>query len=193
MVDKSHTTYPLPLAASLNDMPLNQALQERHSSREFRTDELTVPLISSLLWAGFGVNRVGGKRTAPSAYNVQDIAIYLATGKGLFRYDAASHSLAALLSEDLRPFTGTQGFVATAPLNLVYVSDYDKIGASGEECLQWSWAHTGCIVQNIYLACTALGLATVVRSTIDRQSLGLRMELNGSQHITLAQTLGYPI
>ena len=169
-----------------------QTLQERHSGREFRPDELPVSVLAALLWAGFGVNRPDGKRTAPSAYNVQDIDIHLATGKGLFRYTAASHSLDALLPNDLRPFTGTQGFVAAAPLNLVYVSDYSRINASAEDCLQWSWAHSGCIAQNIYLACAALGLATVVRSTLDRLALGLRMGLNANQHITLAQTIGYP-
>jgi SagB-type dehydrogenase family enzyme len=169
-----------------------QALQERHSTRTFRADELPASVIAAILWSGFGVNRPDGKRTAPSAYNVQDIDIYLATGKGLYHYEAAGHSLAALLPDDLRPFAGTQGFVATAPLNLVYVSDYSRIGASAEDCLQWSWAHSGCIAQNVYLACAALGLATVVRSTFDRAVLSERMGLGENQHITLAQTIGYP-
>jgi nitroreductase len=191
-VDGSYSTYPLPTPQIPNNMPLMQALQERHSTRTFRADELSVSAIAAILWAGFGVNRPDGKRTAPSAYNVQDIDIYLATGKGLFRYEAAGHSLAALLPDDLRPFTGTQGFVATAPLNLVYVSDYNRIGASAEDCLQWSWAHSGCIAQNVYLACAALGLAAVVRSTFDRVALSERMGLGENQHITLAQTIGYP-
>ena len=183
----------LPSPQFPSNMPLLQALQERHSSRVFQLDELPLVLLSAILWAGFGVNRTGGKRTAPSAYNVQDIDIYLVTGKGLFRYQAEDLSLLALLPDDLRLYTGTQGFVTAAPLNLVYVSDYSKMDTTDEERLQWSWAHSGFIAQNVYLACAALGLATVVRSTIDRQELGQRMKLNQNQHITLAQTLGYPV
>jgi len=191
-VDGSYSTYALPSPQISNLMPLMQALQERHSSRNFRLDELPVPLLSAILWAGFGVNRPDGKRTAPSAHNVRDIGIYLVTGKGLFRYEADGHVLTALLSGDLRPYTGTQGFVTTAPLNLVYVSDYSKMDTTDEERMQWSWAHTGFIAQNVCLACAAIGLATVVRSSFDRQELGRWLELNQDQHITLAQTLGYP-
>jgi SagB-type dehydrogenase family enzyme len=191
-VDGSFSFYALPTPQFASNMPLLQSLQERHSNRKFRADELPVSMIASILWAGFGVNRTDGKRTAPSAYDVQDIDIYLATSKGLFSYDAPNHSLVSILPDDLRTFTGTQGFVAAAPLNLVYVSDYSKFSASNEECMQWSWAHSGCIAQNVYLACAALGLATVVRSTINRATLAKQMSLNTNQHITLSQTVGYP-
>lgn len=191
VVDGNNKIYALPLPQFPNSMPLMQALQERHSSRDFRPDELALPFLSAILWAGFGVNRPDGKRTAPSANNVQDIDIFLVTGKGLFRYEADGHRLSALLPGDLRPYTGAQGFAATAPLDLVYVSDYDRMNTTTEERTQWSWAHSGCIAQNVYLACAALGLATVVRSTIDRQELSRRMGLNQNQHITLAQTVGY--
>jgi hypothetical protein len=190
--DGSYKTYTLPSPQFPNFMPLMQALQERHSSRDFRLDELPIPLLSAILWAGFGVNRPNGKRTVPSANNVRDIDIYLVAGKGLFRYEADGHSLSALLPDNLRPYTGTQGFAATAPLDLVYVSDYGRMDTTDEERMQWSWAHSGFIAQNVYLACAALGLATVIRSSINRQELGRRMELNQNQHITLAQTLGYP-
>lgn len=189
--DGSYAFYPLP-QPQLPAVSLQQALQERRSRRQFRADELPIHVIAALLWTGFGVNRPDGRRTAPSAYDVRDIDIYLATAKGLFRYNAPGHRLLPLLPDDLRLLTGTQTFVAAAPLGLVYVSDYSRMNASDEERLQWSWAHTGCIAQNVYLACAALGLAVVVRSTLDRAALAKRMNLNSSQHITLAQTIGYP-
>jgi len=194
MADVSAKAFSLPSPQFSNPFPLMQALQERHSSREFQPDELPVALITAVLWAGFGVNRTDGKRTAPSANNVRDIDIYLITGKGLFRYEADNRSLTGLLPGDLRGYAGMQGYNLVAPLILVYVSDYSRLGmASDEERVQWSWAHSGCIAQNVYLACAALGLATVVRSSFDHLELGSRMELNPNQHITLVQTLGYPV
>ena len=60
--------------------PLMQALQERKSTREFGSRELPLQVLSNLLWAAFGVNRPdSGGRTAPSALNWQEIAVYVAT------------------------------------------------------------------------------------------------------------------
>jgi len=183
---------PLPGPSFPADMPFQQLLQARKSSRSFRQDELPLVIISSLLWAGFGVNRSDGRRTAPSANNVQDMDICLVTQQGVFRYRAVDHTLVPLLAADLRSSTGTQSFVSSAPVDLVYVSNYARIPASSEECLQWSWAHSGCIAQNIYLACALLGLATVVRSSIDCAMLGTQLGLGPAEHITLSQTIGYP-
>ena len=52
-----------------------EALKKRHSSREFAPDALPLPLLSNLLWAAYGVNRVEGGRTAPSALNAQEIDV----------------------------------------------------------------------------------------------------------------------
>ena len=188
---------PLPAPRTEMGIPLMRALSLRASSREFRSDEPPLQLISDLLWAAFGVNRPGtGKRTAPSAYNVQDMDVYLATAKGLFLYDALRHSLQPVLPDDLRAATGAQGFVAQAPLNLVYVSDAARLAAGGigssEDQLAFSWAHSGLIAQNVNLFCASEGLATVVRSTVSREALAGRMGLPEGQRITLAQTVGYP-
>jgi SagB-type dehydrogenase family enzyme len=187
------TNYPLPDPRLDGGLPLMRSLSERHSTRSYKPDDIPVQVLSDLLWAAFGVNRPQtGGRTAPSAYGVQDIDIYLVTSNGLLRYQPAGHNLLALLPDDLRVFTGTQSFVAAAPVNLVYVSDYRKMAAYPDDRERWSWAHSGCIAQNVYLACVSLGLATVVRSTLDRVQLAGRIGLEADQHITLAQTVGYP-
>lgn len=191
-IDGTYSSLSLPEPFFSPSLSLFQALRERQSSRTFRTDELPLSIISNLLWAGFGVNRQNRKRTAPSANNVQDIDLYLATGKGLFLYEAQNHYLVPLMDDDLRSLTGSQEFAANAPLNFVYVSNYTRINAADEDRLEWSWAHSGCIAQNVYLACSVMDLATVVRSSINRPVLAGRMGLNKYQHITLSQTLGYP-
>ncbi len=185
--------FNLPSPRQAGGMPLMQALHERHSTRSFREDAIPAQALSDLLWAAFGINRpANGGRTAPSAYDARDIEIFLTTSYGLFRYSAENHGLRKENAGDLRSLTGTQSFVRSAPLNLVYVSDYRKFNAAPEDCERWSWAHSGCIAQNVYLACSSLGLATVVRSTINREPLSEMLGLGSQQHITLAQTIGYP-
>lgn len=165
---------------------LMQVLKDRRSSREFSTEKLPIQVLSNLLWAAFGINRPdSGGRTAPSAVNWQEIDIYAATADGLYLYDAKAHMLKLVLSEDIRAMTGRQPFVKEAPLNLIYVADFSRMGkASNEDKEFYSAADTGFIAQNVYLYCTSEGLATVVRALIDRPTLAkamrLRADLNHS-------------
>jgi SagB-type dehydrogenase family enzyme len=174
--------------------PLMQVLKDRSSSRSFSTEKLPLQMLSNLLWAAFGVNRSGeGKRTAPSARNWQEIDIYVAMAEGLYLYDAKKHILNPVLSKDIRAMAGKQDFVKDAPINLIYVADFSKMGNAVKEDKElYSAADTGFISQNVYLFCASEGLATVVRGSIDRDALAKAMKLRAGQKIILAQTIGYP-
>ncbi len=183
----------LPDPRTEGGMPLMEALQVRQSTRDFSGKELSLQVLSDLLWAAFGVNRPeSGKRTAPSARNWQEIDIYVAFEKGLYLYNAASHSLNPVLSKDVRAQTGMQDFVGTAPVNLVYVADFSRMGnASDDQKRMYAAADTGFIAQNVYLFCASAGLGTVVRGALDREELARAMELAPGLHVTFAQTIGY--
>jgi SagB-type dehydrogenase family enzyme len=174
--------------------PLMQTLKDRSSSRTFSNEKLPAQMLSNLLWAAFGINRPDtGHRTAPSARNWQEIDIYVAMDEGLYLYDAKDHSLKPVIPEDMRAMTGKQDFVKDAPLNLIYVADFSRMGsASKEEKELYSAVDTGFISQNVYLFCTSEGLATVVRGSVDRETLAKAMKLRAEQKIILAQTVGYP-
>ena len=170
-----------------------QLLRERKSVREFSSEKIPLPVLSNLLWAAFGMSRPDGKRTAPSARNWQETGIYVASVDGLYLYEAKTHTLMPIHNDDIRGMTGTQSFVKDVPLNLVYVADYAKAGASPmEEKNLWSACDAGFIAQNVYLYCTSEGLATVVRGLIDKPALAKVMKLRSDQKIILAQSVGYP-
>jgi len=173
--------------------PLMDCLKARQSFRDFGPDKLSLQVLSNLLWAADGVNRPeSGKRTAPSAVNWQDIDIYVSTADGLFLYLPKDHALKKILSEDVRAAMGTQEFVKSVPVNLIYVSDYPKIPRGTDEDRRfYSGTHTGFISQNVYLFCASEGLATVVRGLIDREAMAKVMQLRPEQHITFAQSVGY--
>ena len=173
---------------------LMQSLQARKSSRDFSTKRLPVEVLSNLLWAAGGINRPeSGRRTAPSAVNWQEIDVYVAMAEGLYLYDAKEHVLKPVIKQDIRGLTGKQTFVKEAPVNLIYVADYSRMGgASAEEKISYSAADTAFIAQNVYLYCASEGLATVVRGSIDRDVLAKAMQLRDNQKIVLSQTVGYP-
>ena len=182
---------PISLPAPQTDggMPLMQALKQRKSGREFSSERIQPQVLSNLLWAAWGINRSDGKRTAPSAVNRQEIDVYVTLADGLYLYNAKANQLDPVLKEDLRAATGSQPFVAQAPLNLVYVADQSKQLRPDDS---WAFTGTGAIAQNVYLYCASEGLVTVVRALVDRPALAKLMKLRPDQKITLAQTVGYP-
>jgi SagB-type dehydrogenase family enzyme len=184
----------LPPPQIASTATLMQALQARRSTREFSPRPLPRDVLSTLLWSAFGVNRpASGGRTAPSAHNWQEIAVYAALPDGTFLYDAGRHALQRVAAEDLRAATGLQDFVATAPLDLVYVADFAKMGDAGaDDRTFYAAADAGFVAQNVYLCCAATGLGCVVRGLVDRRKLAAALKLPVDQRIVLAQTVGYP-
>jgi len=129
----------------------------------------------------------------PSAHEWHEIDVYVATSEGLYLYDAVSHALQKVSGEDIRSHSGLQPFVADAPVNLVYVADHSKmIEADERDRILYAAAATGAISQNVCLFCASEGLGTVVRALVDREHLATMMKLNPTQHIVLAQSVGYP-
>ncbi len=172
---------------------LMRALKDRKSTRSFKEKGLSLKILSNLLWAAFGVNRPkAGKRTAPSAWNWQEVTIYVAMKNGLFLYNASKHILEPVLDKDIRKHTGIQDFTQEAPVNLIYVVDSSKMaeGTKVDKDL-CSAIDTGFISQNVYLYCASEGLATVVLGWVDKPALATLMKLNKKQKIMLTQSVGY--
>ncbi|MBC7187047.1 MAG: SagB/ThcOx family dehydrogenase [Calditrichaeota bacterium] len=192
--EQGGTVIKLPPPQTEGGMPLMAALKARCSSRAFSSKPLPLQVLSNLLWAACGVNRPeSGKRTAPTARNMQEIDVYVALAEGLYLYNAKEHVLEPVLMQDLRAATGRQAFVAEAPVNLIFVSDYDKMGNIPTEAKDfYSATDTGYISQNVYLFCASEGLATVVRNMVDKPALAEKMGLRPTQKVVLAQTVGYP-
>jgi len=184
----------LPPPRTDGGKPLMQVLKERNSSRSFSSDTIPVQVMSDLLWAAWGINRPeSGRRTAPSASNKQEIDVYVITAVGVYVYDAAGHALNPVLAGDIREMAGTQPWVKEAPVNLIYVADFSKMGSADDnQKYSTSSANTGFISENVYLYCASERLATVVRGSVDKTALEAAMKLRPEQKVILGQTVGYP-
>lgn len=190
--EASRPSIALPSPILEGGMPLMQALALRHSEREFAPTPLTQQQLSELLWAADGINRPEvHEHTAPSAMNAQEIVTYVALASGLYRYDAERHALHLVASVDARKVTGLQDFVDTAPVDLVYVADYRRMGLIPEgRRLSYASVCAGAIAQNVYLYCASTGLATVVRGLFDEPALGEALGLQEHERVILTQTVG---
>ncbi len=184
----------LPAPQTTGGKPLMEVLKARSTSRDFSSTPIPQQELSNLLWAANGINRPdSGKRTAPTAMNRQEIDIYVVMADGAYLWDAKANALTLVGSGDLRDSTGSQDFVKVAPLDLVFVADYAKMGERGKQMHElYSWVDTGYISQNVYLYCANAGLITVVRGMVDREAAAKALGLRPDQHVVLAQTVGYP-
>lgn len=189
----STSSIMLPPPQRQGGLPLMEALEKRHSSREFAPDALPLPVLSNLLWAAYCVNRAGGGRTAPTALNAQEIDVYVALPEGAYFYVYVSHALNLVAGSDLRVVTCYQDFVDEAPLDLVYVADHARmmmVPVAFRE--SYASAAAGAIAQNVYLFCASTGLSTVIRAWIDRTAIADALGLSHDQQVLLSQTVGYP-
>ena len=149
--------------------------------------------VAQLLWAAQGITSPDGKRTAPTSRNRQELSIYVLEARGVSVYDAAAHRLVPVVAEDLRAVQSAQEFVRDAPVTFVYVADLSKL-TEGTVAEKEATAaiDTGFVSQNVYLWCASEGLATGVRTWVDRDVLSKRMKLRPDERIVAAQSIGFP-
>ncbi|MDK2978577.1 MAG: hypothetical protein PWP52_1291 [Bacteroidales bacterium] len=192
-VSTAQTLIELPEPDKAGGMPLMQAINERHSSRNFVDKALTKQQLSELLWVAYGINRPASeKHTIPTSRNRQDIEVYLTTKDGVFKYLPEEHALSQISNEDKRKLAGMQDFVKNASVNLIYVSDFDKLGDSSDDIKTMTAAtHCGFIGQNVYLYCASEGLISVFRAMIDKEKAAELLQLKGNKHVIYSQSVGY--
>ena len=167
-------------------------LSQRQSSREFSTKELSHTDLSDLLWAANGVNRADGKRTAPSAMNLQEITIYAFMESGVYEYDFKNHALVLIAKGDHRKLSaGKQEFAVTAPLTLVYVGDTDKLSKFGEQSLVIAAMDAGLISQNVNLFCASESLVNVPRISMDVEGIKALLDLSAHDIPLMNNVIGY--
>jgi SagB-type dehydrogenase family enzyme len=186
----------LPKPSMDNKVTLMQALQSRHSAREYADKQIPDDVLSTVLWAACGINRPSeGKITAPSAINAQDILVYVVRKDGTYLYQPKDNSLQKVSSKDLRAaVAGRQNFASSAPVSLVLVSNHNKFPQQipNEAKVRMGVVDAGYVSENICLACSALGLNTVPRMTMDTETLKRELRLDDSYDLVLNSQIGYP-
>ena len=183
-------TLPQPEVSKLS-MSLGDALQQRRSMRSFTEQEISMQTLSTILWAACGVSDPKtGKITAPSAINMQDIKVYVCSKDGVCLYNAKANTLTKVLDKDLREAIAgkMQAFAKTAPISLLLVSTKDSDRSLNDK---YGAMDAGYVSQNIYLACTALGMKTVARAMMDYDTLKQELNLPATSYLELNHPIGY--
>jgi hypothetical protein len=186
---------------------LFEALKKRRTSRSISDKKISLQILSDILWAAQGVNRVQGPfggpgRTAGSASNSQEICVYVASEEGTYLYEPDSHSLTPVAAGDSRALAigpGQARAGANAPVRFIYVVDIDRFKNAGfqepglydpEIQKSYYFVDTGLIAQNVYLASSSLGLASWFHNC-NKTALATVLRLKPPQRALFGQTIGY--
>ena len=180
---------PQPEVQKLS-MSLGDALKQRSSYRDMSEKDVDLQTVSTILWAACGISDPAtGKITAPSAINMQDIKVFVCSQYGVCRYMPKENTLVPVTMTDIRSsLAAGQDFAKTAPVSLLLVSTKDNERMDNN---RFGGVDAGYVSQNIYLACTALGLHTVARAMMDKDAVKKELNLADTSIILLNHPIGF--
>jgi nitroreductase len=182
----------LPARPSKSNIDIVTALKQRRTAREYSPAKLSLEDLSAILWAANGVNRPGGKRTAPSAHGRQYIDIYVAGDNGVYLYDAPGHKLIEVTDQNVKDRLARQGHVAASSHVLVLVADLNKVpGSAGDTQLYWAHSTAGTIAENVHLMAAARGVGTGIVAGIKADDIRAALNLAKDAVPLYAMPLGY--
>lgn len=175
----------LPEPVKTGGAPLMDAIGARRSERSFDANRLPDnQTLSDLLWATWGISSADGRRTIPTARNLQNIELYVTLPDGVYIYQAAENKLQKLFDTDVRPMLAAgQKFALDAPVHFLFVAKKDEMG--------WAAMHAGSMYQNAGLYCAANGLSHVVRGMMDREALQKALKLTDDKEVLVEFAIGY--
>ncbi len=170
-----------------------EALETRHSVREFSGRELSLQELSNLCWAACGQSRDDEHITAASAMNRQEIRLFVFDKNAVYEYLAKENVLKRVADGDNRKLVASmQDFVLGAPVALVMVVDYEKFGMYDDHIKTMCCVDAGNVSENINLYCQSVGLATVPRGTMDAKAISELLGLNEKQVPVMNNPVGWP-
>ena len=180
----------LPPPATKGTVTVEEALQNRRSTRKFANRPLELAQISQLLWAADGINNPQGKRTAPSGRAAYPIDLYLVVGErgvtnlapGVYRYAVADQALELVAPGEFRPAVvkacNSQVWMGEAPVIFVIAGDYKRSEVkNGDKATLFTHVEAGLIAQNLFLQVGALGLGAGIAGGMNDQALVQALKL----------------
>lgn len=119
-------TIKLPSPNTTAGMPIYEAMNIRHSSRDFVSGtDLTNEELSQLLWLGYG-KKENGHRSPASSKGKYPFDVYVFMRTGVYKYLPEPHELELITNRDFRGLTGNDAYVTNASINVVFVGVLER-------------------------------------------------------------------
>jgi SagB-type dehydrogenase family enzyme len=189
-----HVSFPEPTESAV---PLEVALRQRRSEREFAAEPLTDGEVGQLLWAAQGITADWGGRTAPSAGGTYPLELHALTSRQALHYLPEGHRAEIVATGDLRPRLMAaaldQEAVGAAPLVIAVVAVPDRTAAQyGNRAGRYVDLEVGHAAQNVLLQAVALGLVAVPVGSFDDDAVADALGLPAGHEARYLLPFGRP-
>lgn len=192
----------LPQPSTTKGMPLEKAIQERRSRRDFSDKPVTMAELSQLLWSAQGItDPETGHRAAPSARGAYPFTVFVVVRNvsglepGLYEYLPKTQSLGSLMLADAGQKlsgAGVQPGAQQAPVVFVLSAAYGKAQKTlGESAVSSSLLEAGHIGQNMYLQTESLRMSMVVMAGFDAAKVGSALSLDPAETVVYLMPFGH--
>lgn len=201
MAGQHFKTYPgtkrigLPRNFDLKNQSLADTLQKRRSVRAYDGAAISLSDLAQVLFAANGITGQGAKdflyRTAPSGGSLYPLEIYMAVLRpadfepGLYHYAVREHALELLSEGDYSAAAigccaafsqYVEGAAVIFFLNAVFARTLGKYGSRGYRYILLEAGH---IVQNVYLAATAMQLGALAICGFVERNVEKLLDIDG--------------
>lgn len=192
----------LPTPTYESNTSVEEALLNRRSVRDYKTESLSLTEVSQILWAAQGItDKEDGHRAAPSAGALYPLEVYLVAANvkdlnpGIYKYSPQDHTLQKISEGDKRSEISDaslkQESITSASAIVVITAIYErtsvKYGKRTERYVNMEVGHVG---QNIYLQAVSLGLGTVMIGAFSDDELKKALNLPDNEHPLALYPLG---
>ncbi len=196
----------LPKTESKIRMDVLQAMESRSASRSFSGGEVPLKVISTILWAGYGVILESGDKTvhgydALSGATSQDrytipwgwgdpyLNVYLLLSNGAYEYLPGEHKLKFITNKNLIDISGSGGSDAYGVI--VIAADYDEMPSFNEEIRNVAFMSAGSAAQNMYVAGAVFKIQMLTQVSIPNKAIKKGLNLpKGVEPLTIL-SFGY--
>ena len=192
-------TIALPQVSEKSGADYFDCLRNRASIRAYADKDLSLQDLGDVLWTAGGLKSPGGKYVIPYAMHTDPTCkISVLGSKGAYLYEGEKHALELVLAEDLRTKATLQDFAHSAPYVLALVASPSPLAnklskKSLDEVLDTVYLSCGAIMQDVYLAASAKGMATCYIASVKRDALKEPLKLKDDEIFFGAMPLGYVV
>jgi len=195
--------YKLDAAQKKGGMPLWEAINRRHSMRNFKDSPMTKDVLSQLLWATQGITHesVGFEfRAAPSAGALYPVETYLIIHNieefepGIYHYGVQNHELEQLKKDNFRESVARaaldQDMAYSANVVFIWTAVFQRSKWKYDQrAYRYVYLDAGHIAQNLALAAVSLNLGTCQIGALFDEEVNTLLGIDGEEESVLYMTV----
>lgn len=183
-----------PLAST---MSLRDAVQRRHSTREYGGAPLPTETLAALVRHTGGLrDGTTGRRTTPSSGALYPIEVYPivndveGVAQGVYHYDVRRHGLSLVragpVGGDVMRYGLDQDFLATANVVIVLTLIHQRMRFRyRDRSYRYGLLEAGHLGQNLYLVATALGLGACAVGAFHDDGINDLLDVDGREEVAV--------